>query len=333
MEAEVGTPSAEDVSTPDAEELSSALTPVQPSFVEGDVRGENAHDETIASPEYPASVQEEQEPSSKIHEQTEGYQPAESACTCAPSSSPEASPHAASSDVNGETGSAASLPAENASGEREYTATIEQIDPANPPTGMPVTTKKTRSGRTLKVIGEIVYELGSDGTTLRRGSYREYTVSTMHTLVSTAADLRARWLKDEQRAEILNRLGEEGVDLGELVYSLHLMGVDALDLILHVVFQEPVVTRAQRAERLRREHTAFFKRYENNLLARAILDVILDKYVRGEAPDVSDVSLLQVMSLADRHTPLELSRPFLDPATNSNVRTVLKELQTLLYSV
>ena len=325
VEAGGVTPSAE-ASTPDAEELSSALTPTQPFLaVAGDVESENAHDETLASPERPVSVQEEQEPSSKIHEQTEGYQPAESACTCAPLSSQEAAPYAASGDVSGET--------ENALGEHEYTDTTEQIDPANPPAGMPVTTKHTRSGRVLKVIGEIVYELGSDGSTLRRGSYREYTVTTMHNLVSTVADLRARWLKDEQRAEILNRLGEEGVDLGELAYSLHLMEVDALDLILHVVFQEPVVTRAQRAERLRREQTAFFKRYENNLLARAILDVILDKYVRGEAPDVSDVTLLQVMSLADRHTPLELSRPFLDAATGSNVRTVLKELQTLLYSV
>lgn len=68
-------------------------------------------------------------------------------------------------------------------------------------------------------------------------------------------------------------------------------------------------------------------------MARAILDVILDKYVVGEAPDVSDIGLLQVISLADRHTPFELARPFADPATNTTVRTALKELQTLLYSV
>jgi type I restriction enzyme R subunit len=212
-------------------------------------------------------------------------------------------------------------------------ATDDKVDPNNPPAGMPVVTRQTRSGRTFKVIGEIVYELGSDGSTLRRGSYREHTVSTIHNLVSTAADLRARWVRDEQRQEILDGLGEEGVDLGELAYSLHLMDVDPLDLLLHVVFQAPVITRAQRVERLRREQPAFFKRYENNLLARAILDVILDKYVKGEAPDVSDMDLLQVISLADRHTPFELARPFADQATGRNVRTVLKELQTLLYNV
>ncbi|HEU5377414.1 MAG TPA: type I restriction-modification enzyme R subunit C-terminal domain-containing protein, partial [Ktedonobacteraceae bacterium] len=193
--------------------------------------------------------------------------------------------------------------------------------------------KQTRGGRVFKVIGEIVYELGPDGNTLLRGSRREQTITTLQSLVSTAEDLRARWLIEEQRKELLDNLGENGVDLGELAYSLHLMEVDPLDLLLHVVFQEPIVTRAQRVERLRHEHAAFFKRYENNLLARAILDVILDKYVRGEAPDVSDVGLLQVISLADHHTPFELARPFADPATNTTVRTVLKELQRLLYNV
>lgn len=209
----------------------------------------------------------------------------------------------------------------------------ERIDPANPPLGVPVVTKHTRGGRIFKVIGEIVYELGADGSTLRRGSYREQTITTLQTLVGTALELRTRWLSTEQRRELLDSLGEEGVDLSELAYSLHLMDVDPLDLLLHVVFHEPVITRAHRVERLRREQRAFFQRYEQNLLARAILDVILDKYIRGEAPDVSDVGLLQVISLADHHTPFELARPFADPATGTTVRTVLKELQSLLYNV
>lgn len=94
-----------------------------------------------------------------------------------------------------------------------------------------------------------------------------------------------------------------------------------------------MITRAQRVERLRREHAAFFRRYEKNLLARAILDVILEKYIRGEVPDVGDVGVLRVIELADRHSYFELARPFLDPAKNANVQTVLKELQTLLYNV
>jgi len=207
------------------------------------------------------------------------------------------------------------------------------LDLTSPPAGTHVVTKHTRDGRTLKVVGEVVYELGPDGTTLHRGTYRECAIATMNSLVRTPADLRARWLRDEQRAELLAHLGDEGVDLQELAYQQRLTDLDPLDLLLSLVFQEPFVTRAQRVERLRRDYAAFFTHYEKNLLARAILDVILEKYIKGEAPEISDTELLRVISLADRHTLLELAQPFEDKATNTTVRTVLKELQMLLYSV
>lgn len=331
---------------PDERETSSANAPVPSSSNEEDAPTRTGDGETEQNISAEATPAAEQPPSfsscQQIHEQEEGYHSAK-ADTCLSSPSPTASAQASrgaesaketADTLPGQQREAATHPPHpSQAGELIAELEAEPIDPSNPPPDMPVVTKQTRSGRIFKVIGEIVFELTADGGTLRRGSYREQTVSTLHSLVSTAADLRARWLIDEQRNELLDSLGEEGVDLGELAYSLHLMEVDPLDLLLHVVFQEPVITRAQRVERLRREHAAFFKRYENNLLARAILDVILDKYVRGEAPDVSDVRLLQVISLADRHTPFELARPFTDPATNTNVRTVLKELQTLLYSV
>lgn len=230
-------------------------------------------------------------------------------------------------------GTSGSTVDDEATSSNEEAAAGTPILPANPPADTHIVTKQMRDGRILKVVGEVIYELGPDGTTLRRGTYRECTVSTINSLVSTPADLRARWLKSEQRAEIVARLEDEGVDLQELAYQQRLMELDPLDLLLYVVFHEPVLTRAQRVERLRREHADFFQRYENTLLARAVLDVILDKYIKGEAPDVSDTCLLQVISLADSHTPVELARPFANAATNSTIRSVLKELQTLLYSV
>ncbi len=327
----------------DASEPSPAATPAPSAIPAGE---EQDSDEASSreqpsgeppAPEQPASPG----PAQVVYEQDERYPPAEvRACN---GSTPEAaSPHHANGSADGQgTGDASTTAAPEPAMPASLPPTPEAaptdqsvpaaIDPANPPPGVRVVT--TPRGNRLAVIGEIVYELGADGRTLRRGSYREQTISTMRSLLSTAQDLRARWLIDTQREEILERLGEEGVDLGELAYSLRLMDVDPLDLLLHVVFGEPVITRAGRVERLRREHAAFFKRYENNLLARAVLDVILDKYIRGEAPDVSDVRLLQVISLADQHTPYELARPFSDPANNRTVHTVLKELQTLLYNV
>ena len=207
------------------------------------------------------------------------------------------------------------------------------VDPANPPPGISVTIKQTKDGRVFKIIGEIIFELGPDGSTLRRGTYRENAIATVQSMMGSPADLRARWRREEQRAEILERLANEMADLKELAYQQHLTELDPLDLLLHLVFAEPVMTRSQRVERLKREHAAFFKHFENNLLARATLDIILERYIRGEADDISNLGLLKIISEATRYSQLQLAQAFVDQATNANVSTVLKELQSLLYSV
>ena len=190
--------------------------------------------------------------------------------------------------------------------------------------------KQKRNGLIFKIIGEIVYELGPDGSTLRQRRYGEYAVTALqNSHVYTAADLRARWLREEQRAEILAYLEDEGVDLDELAYAKQLTDVDHLDLLLHVVFNEPVLTRAERVARLRREHKAFFTRYEANPLAKLVLDAILEKYISGDAEDVSDVGLLEVSPLDSLGTPLELARSF----QGDRMQNVLNELKHLLYSV
>ena len=109
--------------------------------------------------------------------------------------------------------------------------------------------------------------------------------------------------------------------------ALHLPDVDPLDILMHVAFGQPVLTRNQRVERLYRDHADFFNRYRSD--AREILAIILAKYVAGEAQDVSNPELLKVQPLSERGTFMELAR-FFDGG--AKVRSTLQELQQLLYS-
>jgi len=197
--------------------------------------------------------------------------------------------------------------------------------PPMPPAGAP--TIQTGSGRRIVVIGEIVYELGPDGSTLRVASYQDYTRDALEALCATAAELRARWLQPAQREEIKERLTQEGVDLGQLAERLRLADADPFDLLLHVAFGERPLTRRERADRLKREHAAFFGRY--GPAAREILETILEKYLAGEAEDVSNTELLRVPPLSGKGTFMELARRF---GGGDSLRAALKELQTRLYS-
>jgi hypothetical protein len=62
--------------------------------------------------------------------------------------------------------------------------------------------------------------------------------------------------------------------------------------------------------------------------ARGTLETILEKYVAGEAPDVTDTQLLRVPPLSHRGTFLELARPF---GSGQGLRAALAELRDLLY--
>jgi type I restriction enzyme R subunit len=182
-------------------------------------------------------------------------------------------------------------------------------------------------GRRIAVIGEILYELGPDGTTLRTRSYREYARDALHEISATATELRAQWLRQEQRDEIRSRLEEQGINLGELAAALGLPDADPLDLLLHVAFGQRALTRQERADRLLRERASFFGRYSP--AAREILDMVLEKYVRGEAPDVSNPDLLRLPPISARGTFVELAGRF---GSGARVRQALREMETLLYS-
>jgi type I site-specific restriction endonuclease len=197
-----------------------------------------------------------------------------------------------------------------------------------PLTEPPVVVKQTRSGRIIGVIGEYVYDLGPDGKTLiKRSSYRDYTAAALKDMIKTPADLRTRWLSKEQREALRDQLAEEGVDLPALAAALQHPDVDPLDLLLYVAFGQGMPTRNERVERLYRDHADFFSRYKPE--ARDMLDVLLEKYIDGEAADISDTELFKVPPLGDQGTFIELAAPF---GGGSNVRSTLKELQQLLYS-
>lgn len=186
---------------------------------------------------------------------------------------------------------------------------------------------RSRDGRVIRVVGEILWELGPDGQTLRQVSYREYARDALTEFAANPIELRARWLQKEYRAEIQERLAQEGVDLEALAESLELPEADPLDLLLHVAFGTPAPTRRERVERVRSAHPDFFAQFGGP--ARAILDTILEKYVAGEAPDVSDPELLKVPPLSEAGTFIELATRF---GGGARVRGALRELNELLYS-
>jgi type I restriction enzyme R subunit len=199
---------------------------------------------------------------------------------------------------------------------------------ATTPSTSATTRTRPRDGRKVRFVGEVVYELGPDGRTLRTLTYPDYTREALDGACADAVDLRRRWLRSELKAELLGRLEDSGIDLHELAAALGQTDVDPLDLVAHVLFGVMPPTRRDRAEHARQLGAEFFGRFPAE--ARETLETILEKYVAGEAPDVTDTQLLKVPPLSHRGTFLELARPF---GGGNGLRAALAELRDLIYRV
>ena len=126
------------------------------------------------------------------------------------------------------------------------------------------------------IAGEQAFELDPDGNVLKTVEFTDYVTQNIRRLNLTAEHLKQDWPKAEQRAEILNQLRSRGIDPDHLAHVTHQEDADALDLLLHVAYNAPLVTRRERAEKLRQKKANFFNTFTP--AAREILNELLDKY-------------------------------------------------------
>jgi type I restriction enzyme R subunit len=126
------------------------------------------------------------------------------------------------------------------------------------------------------IAGEQAFELDPDGHILKTVEFTDYVTQNIRRLNLTAEHLKQAWPLAEQRIEILNQLRARGIDPDHLAHVTHQEEADALDLLLHVAYNAPLVTRRERAEKLRQKKANFFNTFTP--AAREILDSLLDKY-------------------------------------------------------
>ena len=196
---------------------------------------------------------------------------------------------------------------------------------SEPPPGEP--RKYYFDGGQVAIAAELVYELDADGKQLRVVTLADYTAERVRSLCSNQNDLRARWTDAAQRADIIRQLAERGIGFESLAQQAGKPEADPFDLLCHLAFNAPVLTRRQRAERVKKERAAFFEKYGPE--ARTILDGLLEKYaVDGELqftlPDV-----LKVPPISQYGNVSEIIGKFGGP---DELREAVERLQTLLYA-
>lgn len=159
------------------------------------------------------------------------------------------------------------------------------------------------SGVPVMIVAERVQYYGKDGRLITE-SLHDYTRSAVHEQYESLDAFLRRWASAEKKQAVLDELAEHGVLFDDLRASVG-RDLDPFDLVCHVAFDRPPLTRRERAENVRKRDV--FARFGEK--ARAVLDALLGKYAdEGVFPD--DVSVLRVQPLSDLGTPVELVKAF-----------------------
>lgn len=182
-------------------------------------------------------------------------------------------------------------------------------------------------GGEVEVIGHLVYDLDADGKKLQVVRYTEYAARSVRSLFPTREDLESAWAKPDTRAEVLHELADRHISFDELIAASGQPDADPLDLLCHLAWNAPLLTRRERAERARRLHPDLFAQYGD--VAREILTLLIDRYIeRGLVQFDKPSALLKVEPFDHYGTVPEIAAHF---GGAPALRTALGRLQSALY--
>ena len=154
-------------------------------------------------------------------------------------------------------------------------------------------------------------------------SLRDYTRRTVNNNYQSLDEFIKRWQDSDRKQAVIDELKEQGVIL-EALQDMVGKDYDPFDLICHVAFDQPPLTRQERAQQVRKRDV--FSKYGEK--ARAVLDALLEKYADQNVIPPDDTKVLQLNPFNEIGTPVEIVKTF---GGKTQYKKAVRELQQLLY--
>ena len=207
----------------------------------------------------------------------------------------------------------------------------EPLPPPEPPLpsgepGEPRTKYVIGGDVAVYVLAERVQYYGPDGKLITE-SLKDYTRRAVRKEYASLDDFLRRWTSADKKQVMLEELAAQGVLLEALAEEVgKKLGKDCdpFDLICHVAFDQPPLSRRERAEQVRKR--SYVTQYGEQ--ARKVLEILLDKYADTGIESIEDIKILTLDPFTKLGTPPELVGTF---GGKANYLSALKALENALY--
>jgi len=160
------------------------------------------------------------------------------------------------------------------------------------------------NGVNVTVLNERIQYLDGDGK-LMTGSLKDYTKQKVREQYQSLDQFLNRWQQADKKQAIIAELTEQGIVLENLKEAVN-SEMDLFDLICHAAFDQPPLTRAERAKRVKKRD--YFSKYSEQ--AGKVLEALLDKYADEGIENIENMSVLQLQPLDKLGSPMEIIKLF-----------------------
>ncbi|MFH0726156.1 MAG: DEAD/DEAH box helicase family protein [Pseudomonadota bacterium] len=178
-------------------------------------------------------------------------------------------------------------------------------------------------GPKVSVIAQRIEYLDENGKLVTE-SLRDYSKKAIRKHFAGLDNFLQRWNGAERKQAIIEELAAEGLLLDPLAEEVG-RELDPFDLICFVAFDQPPLTRKERAEKVRKRNV--FSKYGEK--ARAVLDALLRKYQDEGVTHLNDLSILKVIPFTEMGTLKQLVDQF---GGRPGFERAVRELQSALYA-
>jgi type I restriction enzyme, R subunit len=175
----------------------------------------------------------------------------------------------------------------------------------------------------VKVVAERVQYFDASGKLITE-SLKDYTRKALTKEFATLDDFLRRWSDADKKQVIVEELANEGVFFEALAEEIG-RDCDPFDLLCHVAWDRPPLTRKERAEQVKKRD--YFAQYGDQ--ARRVLEALLDKYADEGVAQIEETQILTVAPFTQFGTPVEIVRVF---GGVDGYQQAVRDLKASLYS-
>ena len=161
---------------------------------------------------------------------------------------------------------------------------------------------------TVVIARERIQYLNAQGQLVTE-SLRDYTRINLKKRFDSLDQFLQAWQQADRKAALIRELEMQGVLLEALADELADTGLkelDPFDMLLHVAYDQPALTRRERASRVRKRNV--FTAY--GPVARKVMEALLDKYADQGVTTIDSDDVFKVQPFTAMGSPFELVRSF-----------------------